>query len=71
MRVSVRPLMMKHPANQPSSRSTREAESVPFGVRMPRASGERDRVAIRPGEESSRAGYSSAAAGGYEFRNET
>jgi len=29
MRVSVRPLMLKHPANPPSSRSTRDAESVP------------------------------------------
>jgi hypothetical protein len=66
------PLMMMGSSrrNQPPSRSARDAESVLL-VGMPRAGGERDRVAVRPGAECSRAGYSRAAAGGYEFCSET
>jgi hypothetical protein len=47
------------------------AESVLLVSECPRAGGERDRVAVRPGAECPRAGYSRADAGGYEFRSET
>jgi hypothetical protein len=56
--------------NQPPSSSLRDVQSVLFGVGMPQA-GERDSVAVRPGAECSRAGYSRAAAGGYEFCRKT
>ncbi len=64
-------MMMESSCKISLRRAARVMRSWFVGVGMPRAGGERDRVAVRPGAECSRAGYSRAAAGGYEFCSET
>ena len=63
--------MMEPPRKISIRHAARKAEPVLFSVGMRRADGERDEVAVRPGDKCSRAGYSRAAAGGYDFRSET